>query len=67
MLRPEILALGEIERDAVGGADRHEMAPFRAGLQVQDVGEEFGGCPSVPRRNNRVIMGWPAPLAAICL
>src|SRR3954452_22658939 len=55
MLRPEILAIGEIERHAVGGADRCEMAPFRTGLQVQDVGEEFGGCPSVPRRDDRVI------------
>src|SRR5262249_39684821 len=55
VLRAEILAIGEIERDAVGGADRHEMAPLRAGLQIQDVGEEFGRGPPVPRRDDRVI------------
>src|SRR5204863_907598 len=55
MLRPELLAIGEIERDAVRGSDRHEMAPFRPGFQVQNVGEKFGGGPFVPRRDDRVI------------
>src|SRR5437764_8112155 len=50
VLRPELLAIGEIERDAVRGSDRHEMAPFRPGFQVQNVGEKFGGGPFVPRR-----------------
>src|SRR5204863_8974853 len=55
VLRPEILAIGEIERDAVRGADRREMAPFRTSLQIENVGKKFGGGPSVPRREDRVI------------
>ena len=55
VLRPEILAIGEIERDAVRGADRREMAPFRTSLQIENVGKKFGGGPSVPRRDDRVI------------
>src|SRR5437773_842870 len=55
VLRREILAIGEIERDAVRGADRREMAPFRTSLQIETVGKKFGGGPSVPRRVDRVI------------
>src|SRR3954451_16715804 len=38
VLRPEVLPFVKIEGDAVGRAHRHEMAPFRAGFQVQNVG-----------------------------
>src|SRR5260370_40031057 len=55
VLRPEILAVGEIEGDAVGGAHRGEMAPLGPGFEVEDVGEEFGRGPSVLRRDDRVV------------
>src|SRR5438132_12364626 len=52
VLRPEILPLGEIEGDPVAGPHRCEMAPFRSGFQVQDVGEELRGDPFIPRRDD---------------
>ncbi len=45
--RPEIGAVGEIEGHAVLGADRHEMAPLRPGLEIEDVGQEFRRFPTV--------------------
>src|SRR5204862_5922186 len=55
VLRPEILARIKIERDAIGGLHRREMAPFRPGFQVQDIGEEFRRYPFVARRDDRVV------------
>src|ERR1700730_13077777 len=55
VLRAKTLRVGKIEGDAVARPDRHEMAPFRPRLQVQDVGEELGGCPLVLRRDDRVV------------
>jgi len=55
VLRPEILARIKIERDAIGGPHRREMAPFRPGFQVQDIGEEFRRYPFVARRDDRVV------------
>src|SRR5260370_35236241 len=55
VLGSELLAIGKIEGDAIGGADRHEVAPFRSRFEVQDVGEKLGGLPPVPCRDDRVI------------
>src|SRR5271166_3316388 len=55
VLRAKALRVGKIERDSVPCLDRHEMAPFRSRLQVQDVGEELGRSPFVLRRDDRVV------------
>src|SRR6266481_5391501 len=53
--RVEVRGVGKIEGYPVVGLDRHKVAPFGSCLQVQDVGEELGGCPFVLRRDVRVV------------
>src|SRR5207302_4316267 len=55
MPRPELFARIEIQGHAVRCLDRDEMAPFRARLEIEDIGEEFGRYPFVLRRDDRVI------------
>src|ERR1700736_6728200 len=63
--RVEVRRVGKIEGDAVARLDRYKVAPFGPGLQVQDVGEELGGCPLVLRRDDRVVQ-FDAHLRAPC-
>jgi len=55
VLGADVLGVDEVERDAVAGAHRHEMAPGCFGLDAQDVGQEPGRGVLVLGRNDDVI------------
>ena len=55
MLWAEVAAIGEIQRDAVGGAYRQEMRPLPSDFETKDTGKKVGRLFFVPRGDNEVI------------
>ena len=55
MLRAEVAAIGEIQRDAIAGAHRYEMRPLPSDFETKDTGKKAGRLFFVPRGDNEVI------------
>src|SRR4029077_18026431 len=55
MLRAEVAAIGEIQRDAIARAYRYEMRPLPPDFETKDTGKKTGRLFFVPRGDNEVI------------
>src|ERR1700747_2197723 len=55
MLRAEVVAIGEIQRDAVAGEHRQEMRPLPSDFETKDTGKKAGRLLFVACGDNEVI------------
>lgn len=55
MLRAEVAAIGEIQRDAIAGAHRQEMRPLPSDFESKDTSKKTGRLFFVARGNYKVI------------
>ncbi len=55
MLRAEVAAIGEIQRDAIAGEHRQEMRPLPSDLETKDTGKKVGRLFFVACGDNEVI------------
>src|SRR5579863_8609962 len=51
----DVAPFGEVDDHTVAGAHGDEVAPFRAGFEAEDAGQEPRRGPFVARRNNQMV------------